>query len=212
MNLKGEFSILLRGEKDRRTPMKSLNEDIKTGNFKPVYLLYGEEAYLKKQYRDRITKAIFPDGDTVNYAYYEGKGINPGELIDLAETMPFFAKRRLIVVENSGFFKNATPDLADYIKTMPDTACFLFVENEADKRGKMYKAVKSKGRVVEMARQDEKTLLYWVAGNVKKATRSRNRRPDIFCQQQERIWRIWKKNWKNSSVTVWEKKRLRYQI
>ena len=60
MNLKGEFSILLRGEKDRRTPMKSLNEDIKTGNFKPVYLLYGEEAYLKKQYRDRITKAIFP--------------------------------------------------------------------------------------------------------------------------------------------------------
>ena len=50
MNLKGEFSILLRGEKDRRTPMKSLNEDIKTGNFKPVYLLYGEEAYLKKQY------------------------------------------------------------------------------------------------------------------------------------------------------------------
>ena len=168
MNLKGEFSILLRGEKDRRTPMKSLNEDIKIGNFKPVYLLYGEEAYLKKQYRDRITKAIFPDGDTVNYAYYEGKGINPGELIDLAETMPFFAKRRLIVVENSGFFKNATPDLADYIKTMPDTACFLFVENEADKRGKMYKAVKSKGRVVEMARQDEKTLLYWVAGNVKK--------------------------------------------
>ena len=25
----------------------------------------------------------------MNYAYYEGKGINPGELIDLAETMPF---------------------------------------------------------------------------------------------------------------------------
>ena len=148
--------------------MKNLNEDLKTGNIKQAYLLYGEEAYLKKQYRDRITKAIFPDGDTVNYAYYEGKGINPGELIDLAETMPFFAKRRLIVVENSGFFKNATLDLADYIKTMPDTACFLFVENEADKRGKMYKAVKSKGRVVEMARQDEKTLLYWVAGNVKK--------------------------------------------
>ena len=46
--------------------MKTLNEDIKTGNFKPVYLLYGEEAYLKKQYRDRITKAIFPDGDTVS--------------------------------------------------------------------------------------------------------------------------------------------------
>ena len=104
----------------------------------------------------------------MNYAYYEGKGINPGELIDLAETMPFFADRRLIVVENSGFFKNASPELADYIKNMPETACFLFVEQEVDKRGKLYKAVKDKGRVAELGRQDEKTLLYWIAGNMKR--------------------------------------------
>ena len=148
--------------------MKSLNEDIKTGQFKPAYLLYGEEAYLKKQYKDKLTKAMLPESDTVNYAYYEGKGTNPAELIDLAETMPFFEDRRLIVVENSGFFKNATPELADYIKNMPETACFIFVESEVDKRGKMYKAVKDKGRAVEMGRQDEKTLLYWLAGMVKK--------------------------------------------
>lgn len=148
--------------------MKSLNEDIKTGQFKPAYLLYGEEAYLKKQYKDKLTKAMLPESDTVNYAYYEGKGTNPAALIDLAETMPFFADRRLIVVENSGFFKNATPELADYIKNMPETACFIFVESEVDKRGKMYKAVKDKGRAVEMGRQDEKTLLYWLAGMVKK--------------------------------------------
>ena len=148
--------------------MKSLNEDIKTGQFKPAYLLYGEEAYLKKQYKDKLTKAMLPESDTVNYAYYEGKGTNPAELIDLAETMPFFADRRLIVVENSGFFKNATPELADYIKNMPETACFIFVESEVDKRGKMYKAVKDKGRAVEMGRQDEKTLLYWLAKKKKK--------------------------------------------
>ena len=151
--------------------MKSLNEDIKLGQFKQIYLLYGEEAYLKKQYKDKLTKAILPDGDTVNYAYYEGKGINPAELIDLAETMPFFAERRLIVIENSGFFKSATPELADYMKNMPDTVCFLFVENEVDKRGKMYKAAKDKGRIVELGRQDEKTLLYWIASNVKREGR-----------------------------------------
>lgn len=151
--------------------MKSLNEDIKTGQFKKVYLLYGEEAYLKKQYKDKLTKAMLPDGDTVNYAYYEGKGTAVSELIDLAETMPFFAERRLIVVENSGFFKNASPELADYIKILPDTACLLFVESDVDKRGKLYKAVKDKGRAVELGRQDEKTLLYWIAGNVKREGR-----------------------------------------
>lgn len=148
--------------------MKSLNEDIKSGKFKNVYLLYGEEAYLKKQYKDRMTKAIIPDGDTMNYAYYEGKGINPAELVDLAETMPFFAERRLIVAENSGFFKNATPELADYIKSMPDTTCLLFIENEVDKRGKMYKAVKKAGRAVEFARQADALLMQWALGRMKR--------------------------------------------
>ena len=34
--------------------MKSLNEDLKTGQFKQIYLLYGEEAYLKKLYKNRL--------------------------------------------------------------------------------------------------------------------------------------------------------------
>ena len=151
--------------------MKSINEDIKSGNFRQVYLLFGEEAYLKRQYKDKLRKAMIPEGDTMNYAYYEGKGVNPAELIDLAETMPFFSDRRLIIVENSGFFKNASPELADYIKEMPDTACFVFVEQEVDKRGKLYKAVKARGRIVEMSRQDEKTLLLWIAGMVKREGR-----------------------------------------
>lgn len=151
--------------------MKSINEDIKNSNFKPVYLLYGDEAYLKKLYKDKLKVAILPEEDTMNYAYYEGKGTNPSELIDLAETMPFFAERRLIIVENSGFFKNATPELADYIKGMPETTCFVFVEQEVDKRGKLYKAVKDKGRVTELGKQDEKTLLVWIAGMVKREGR-----------------------------------------
>ena len=93
--------------------MKSLNEDLKSGQLNQVYLLYGEEAYLKKQYRDRLRNALISPDDTMNYAYYEGKGVNVKEVIDLAETLPFFAERRLIVLENTGFFKNASPELAD---------------------------------------------------------------------------------------------------
>ena len=108
--------------------MKSLNEDIKSGQFKQLYLLYGEEAYLKKQYRDKLSKAMMPDNETINYSYYEGKGIVPAQIIDLAETMPFFADKRLIVIENSGFFKNANPEFADYLKNVPETAYFLFID------------------------------------------------------------------------------------
>lgn len=148
--------------------MKSLNEDLKTGQFNNVYLLYGEEAYLKKQYKDKLRNAMVAPDDTMNYAYYEGKGINVKEIIDLAETLPFFSERRLIIMENTGFFKNATPELADYIKEMPESTSMIFIESEVDKRGKLYKAVQSKGRVVELGRQDEATLLRWIFGSVKR--------------------------------------------
>ncbi len=148
--------------------MKSLNEDLKTGQLKQIYLLFGEEGYLKRQYKNRLTSAMLPEGDTMNYACYEGKGIDLREVIDLAETMPFFADRRLIVFENTGFFKSGGTELADYMKTLPETTSFLFVESEVDKRSKLYKTVKAKGRAVELGFQDEATLKRWVAGLVKK--------------------------------------------
>lgn len=148
--------------------MKSLNEDLKTGQFKQIYLLYGEEAYLKKQYRDRFVKAMLPEGDTMNYTYFEGKNTNPKAVIDLAETLPFFAERRLLVLENTGFLKNATPELAEYLKELPETTYVIFVEEDLDKRGKLYKTIKDKGRIVELKRQDEGTLVRWILGLVKK--------------------------------------------
>ena len=144
--------------------VKNLQEDIKTGKFKNAYLLFGEEAYLKIQYKEKLIHALNPDDDTMNFTKYEGKGIEVREMIDLCETMPFFADHRVVLVENSGFFKNKCDELADYMKTLPDYLRLVFVEEEVDKRSRMYKAVKNCGRIVEFAKQDEKTLMRWAAG------------------------------------------------
>ena len=144
--------------------MKSLQEDLKTGNFKKAYLLFGEESYLRQQYKEKLIKALNPQEDTMNFTRYEGKGIEVREMIDLCETMPFFAECRVILVENSGFFKNKCEELADYMKTLPDYIRMIFVEEEVDKRSRTYKAVKAQGRVTEFARQDEKSLMRWAAG------------------------------------------------
>ena len=41
----------------------------------------------------------------MNYNYYEGKGINVNEIISLSDTMPFFADRRLILMETAAGLK-----------------------------------------------------------------------------------------------------------
>ena len=55
--------------------MQTLNQDIKSGEFKQIYLLYGEEAFLKNSYKNRLKEAIIGD-DTMNFARFEGKGLD----------------------------------------------------------------------------------------------------------------------------------------
>lgn len=143
--------------------MKTIANDIKDGRIKKAYLLFGEEAYLKIQYKNRLLKAMNPDDDTMNFAMFEGKNIDPKEIISLADTMPFFADYRTILIQNSGFFKNANDEMCDYFKGSPsETTRFLFVESEVDKRNRFYKIIKEYGSAVEFQLQDEEYLKAFV--------------------------------------------------
>lgn len=148
--------------------MKTLQQELSQGVIQPVYLLCGEEAYLKRQYEKKIKQVCIREDDTMNYHQYEGKGADVREIIELARTMPFFAEKRLIVLKNTGFLKSACEELAEYMGETSPTACLLFVEEEVDKRTKLYKAVKKAGKVVEFKAQDEKTLTTWIASVLKK--------------------------------------------
>ena len=149
--------------------MQTLNQDIKDHSFKPVYLLFGEEAFLKKSYKNRLKDAI-TDGDTMNYNYYEGKGMNVNEIIGLSDTMPFFSEKRLILMEDSGFFKGGAgaDEMTQYMEHIPETTCLVFVESEVDKRSRLYKAVKKYGYAAELSHQDSGQLARWAAGILSK--------------------------------------------
>lgn len=155
--------------------METLNQDIKSGDFKRFYLLFGEEEFLKQSYKKRLRQAVAGD-DTMNYNYFEGKGLDVRELISLANTMPFFSDRRLILVEDSGCFKAASDELVEALPEIPDTTCMVFVESAVDKRNRLYKKVKELGSAVELKRQSASQLAVWagriLAQNGRKITSS----------------------------------------
>ena len=150
--------------------MKSIDNDIKSGQLKQVYLLYGEETYLIRQYRDKLKKVMVSEEDTMNFSAFSGEDINPKEIIDLAETLPFFADRRVILMEDSGLFKKSGigDELAEYLPEMPETTFFIFVEEAVDKRTKIFKALGKKGSTVEFKRQTDDVLARWVGGRIRK--------------------------------------------
>lgn len=146
--------------------MRQIVEDIKQNNFKQIYLLYGEERYLRRQYRQKLQAALCSDGDTMNVHFYSGKDIPVGEIIDLAETLPFLAERRVIFISDSGLFKSGGEKLAEYLSSPCESTYFVFTESEVDKRSKLFKTVQSKGYAADFTVQDENTLKRWIAGTL----------------------------------------------
>ena len=142
--------------------IKQLNDDLKTGKIYPVYLLYGDEAYLRFQNRDKILNALGADPSSMNFNRYEGDSINVGEVIDLAETLPFLADKRVILIQNSSLFKDGSPELSDYIKSSSESTVFVFCEKEVDRRKDLYKAVSKNGFELECTSPDPEMLGKWI--------------------------------------------------
>ena len=103
----------------------------------------------------------------MNFNAFIGKEVSVGQIIDLAETLPFFADRRVILIEDSGLFMKDGDKLAEYLGDKPETTVFLFVESNVDKRSKLYKAVTGIGHGAEFRVQDEDTLKRWIVSIVR---------------------------------------------
>ena len=65
--------------------MRKIKSHIEKNEFSKIYLLYGTDEYMKKNYKEKLTKAIVGD-DTMNLSIY-----NEGN-IDLSEMSTDFSK------------------------------------------------------------------------------------------------------------------------
>ena len=153
-----------------------MNADLKSGNLKRVYLLYGDDAFLKRSFKLRFLAAAEGGASGMNVSLFEGKNCSEDAVIDAADTMPFFADRRIVMVENSGWLKNSADRIADYIPKIPETAVLVFCEDEVNKRGRVFKAVQKCGYASELNHPDQQRMTDWAAAYLsragKKLTRS----------------------------------------
>ena len=151
--------------------MDILKKELKENNIRNVYLFYGPEEYLKKYYIDTITQQLLSSDDMeLNYSCTDGK-IEADSVIQNCETLPVFCEKKVIIVKNSGLFKSegkgAKGKLEEYLTSIPEYTCLIFVENEVDKRLKLVNSIKKSGMVVEFAYQKPADLVKWVIKVVK---------------------------------------------
>lgn len=147
--------------------MLQIENQLKTNQLSHVHLLYGEERYMVRYYKKTLISKLSNPGDEMNCTFFRGQDVEVTAIAEAAQVLPFFAERRLLVVEDSSFFSKSS-DMTDYIETFPETTYVIFVEREVDKRNRLYKWLNKNGCVTECVPQQEKMLKQWITGYLKK--------------------------------------------
>lgn len=106
-----------------------LNTSIKSGNLSSVYFFYGEESFLVKTYAMKIKiKLVGNSGTDINLLELSG---NPdlNMLSDHAEALPFFADKKVILINDFNLEKLPESDFEFFegiLKNVPDTTVIVF--------------------------------------------------------------------------------------
>ncbi len=136
-------------ETDRQ--VRSLIEEVKSGVFKPVYLLMGEEPY----YPDLLCRAIIDNclqdwEKDFNELICYGADVDADAVITAARRFPMMAERQLVVVKEAQAMKTLE-DLALYCQKPLDSTVLVILMHgaSADKRKSLYKTVLKQGVIVE---------------------------------------------------------------
>ena len=82
-----------------------LMQNIKLGHLYRVYLLYGEEKYLKEMYLKKLVKLAAPQGlEEFNLHRFDAGQMEVDDLIESCEALPMMAERSLVLVEDVDLF------------------------------------------------------------------------------------------------------------
>ena len=147
--------------------MQILKTDLKTKNFKRIYLFFGED-YFKKYYCDLFKQAMLdPLTQDMNFTKYEGN-INLATIVETARTVPFLGDRRLVVAKKTSIFVASAKTDPTLLQTIPQTTTVIFVEDNIDKRTKMYKELAKIGTCIDFVIPKESELTTWIVGFFKK--------------------------------------------
>ena len=148
--------------------MPSLNESALKEKLRDnpvgVYLIYGEEAYLKKTYVDKIvSKTVDPAFEDFNFHTFDGKECTLSEVYESAEAVPMMAETKCVLVKDfplDTLDENGFEQLERVVRENPDDCALVFSVIAYEPKGaKWTKAVKLFEKYGFAVKLDKKTTI-----------------------------------------------------
>ncbi len=129
---------------------KALKKHIKSDEASSVYLVIGDEDYLKKHYTELlIKKNVAEDFESLNFRKFEGKNLDLKDVYEEAELMPMMSEKRMILVEDfklEGMTEKEIKAFSDFFMNPPEFSSVIFFQKSADYT---LKKAKKAGEIIE---------------------------------------------------------------
>lgn len=144
---------------------KEFARQVKEGGVRGAYLFEGPEENIKAAALSQLRKALLPEGlEELNESVMDAPSADA--LIAAAETLPFLADKRLVVVRDHPALsgrQEGDDRLCDYLAHVPDTCVIVFFHRgKADARKKLYGAIKKSGQIVTFLPLGDAELNSWI--------------------------------------------------
>lgn len=151
-----------------------LKKQLKEKRISGLYLLYGEETFVKESYLKKMCELVDDGGFAdFNVVMLDGKSMSINDVEDAIESFPMMSEQKLVLIKDSGIFYKANEEQKEYwikrLEKLPDFLVLIFDEKEIDKRGSLYKRVVKSGLEVEFKYMSETDLVTWVERETMKA-------------------------------------------
>jgi len=174
----------------------SVINSIKRGVISPVYLLCGTEEYMQEIVLNSLKEAIVAsDIGAFNLDELEGEEVSIDTIVDIANTLPVFAEKRLVIVKDAPFLlsgkkvkeedeekptahlsisENQEKRLLQYLADPLISTCLVFWQKgSVNKNRKIYKGIlASKGQVLTFNPLKGRDLNKWLISEAQRMGRA----------------------------------------
>ena len=154
-------------------PYQDIVKEIQQRQFRPVYLLMGEESYYIDQISDLLANTVLPEEerDFNQMVVYCTKETNAMDIVNMSKRYPMMSEFQVVIVKEA---KNLTKldDLVDYVQNPLNSTVLVICHKNGnvDKRKKLVAAVEKVGVVFESPKLKE----YQVPGFITSYLKERN--------------------------------------
>ncbi len=123
---------------------------IKKRQFKPLYLLSGEEPYFIDQIADAVAQHVLSDAEKdFNQSVLYGRDVSVEEVVATAKRFPMMAEHQVVILKEAQNLGKKIANFASYFKNpQPSTILVIcYKYKKIDGRSAFYKAAKKNGIV-----------------------------------------------------------------